>query len=612
MTKGTSAPESSEGEVFPTATVRSDSGALRRFLALPGTGYLWLTAACIVLALVLAVSGLRSRGTVITVRFEQGHGIKAGDALRHRGIEAGEVTSVQPSHDLDRVNVEISLHPAATALAREGSRFWIERPRVSLTRVSGLETVVGAKYVGVQPGPVDGPKAFVFDGLESPLGLFGSDVNIVIRFRDGHGLVVGDAVRYRGIVVGEVTTISLNEELARVEVGVRLLESAQRLARADTQFWIERPKVSLTGVTGLDTLVGGRYIAVWPGAGDAEMATSFEGLDHAPATAQRVEGGLEIVLQGPHRRGIERGAPVTFRGLAIGHILSVGLSSDSIAVQARAYVQPEYRRLVREKTVFWSTSGIDLRFGLTGFQLDAETLTTIAAGGVAMATPDSPGKQVSTGHRFTLHEKPDDQWLAWRPRIPIGSSLLAGDLSLPQPLRATLGWTTKRLGLRRQREHHGWIVALDDQRLLGPADLLTSRTDAAGNDTTLEVAGERISVTPESSTKWNGLAMLRITSHSISNDQLWPVSRLRPLSEPEDCLLVASHQDSHLPVSLEQLTAAPDGWSVDSSMPITEDWHGACVVSLRDGCLVGLVLFDKGKASIAACPAISAERLGKD
>ena len=54
------------------------------------------------------------------------------------------------------------------------------------------------------------------------------------------------------------------------------------------------------------------------------------------------------------------------------------------------FSETEFRRLVREKTEFWSTSGIDLQFGLTGFQLDAETLTTIAAGGVAMATPDSP------------------------------------------------------------------------------------------------------------------------------------------------------------------------------------------------------------------------------
>ena len=84
MTEDMSPKEPTEASAFPTASVRSDTSSLGRFIALPATRYWWLTAACLVLALVLVASGLRSRGTVITVRFEQGHGIKPGDALRHR------------------------------------------------------------------------------------------------------------------------------------------------------------------------------------------------------------------------------------------------------------------------------------------------------------------------------------------------------------------------------------------------------------------------------------------------------------------------------------------------------------------------------------------------
>ena len=39
-------------------------------------------------------------------------------------------------------------------LACEGSRFWIVRPQVSLSRVAGLETVVGARYIGALPGKI--------------------------------------------------------------------------------------------------------------------------------------------------------------------------------------------------------------------------------------------------------------------------------------------------------------------------------------------------------------------------------------------------------------------------------------------------------------------------
>ena len=592
--------QSPSGEEFPVADLRPAKARLSPRLALRSTRFWWLAVASLVLALGLIVTSIRSRGPQITVHFQHGHGIKPGDALRHRGIDVGVVVTVQLSHQWDGVDVGIALHPAARGLAREGSRFWIERPRISLSRVTGLETVVGAKYVGVLPGPAEAPTTSRFDGVESPLALLQSDdVSVSIRFWEGHGLDVGDVVKYRGTVVGEVTVVQLDESLDRVTVGVRLVHSAKKLARAGTQFWVERANVSLTGVRGLETLVGGRYIALVPGPADAEPATSFEGLEYAPASAQREEGGLEIVLEGPHRRGIRRGAPVTYRGLTVGHVLSVGLSVDAIAVEARAYVRPVYRRLIRDNSRFWSTSGFDVRFGLSGFQLDADTLETIAAGGVSLATPDAPGSPVSTGHRFVVYEHPDDEWLAWRPRIPIGSSLLPDGLSLPQPLRVTLTWTSRRLGLRRQNERQGWVLCLTDRRLLGPANLLTPETGATDRQTTLEVAGKRLSVEDQSSTVDGTLATFGLEDSPIEPARQWPLTRIRAPEAPEDCLLIAGQHETHLPVSAGQLDKHDTWWSIDPSMPISEDWHGASVLSLDDGKLIGIVLFQNGKALVA-------------
>ena len=138
----------SQPEEFPAATISDRSPASQTLRS--NASRLWiLTAVCLIIAIVLFASANRRRGTEITVRFDQGHGIKAGDMLRHRGIEVGEVAVVKLDPDLGKINVQILLEPAAAGLAREGSRFWIERPRLSLARVSGLETVVGAKYLGV-------------------------------------------------------------------------------------------------------------------------------------------------------------------------------------------------------------------------------------------------------------------------------------------------------------------------------------------------------------------------------------------------------------------------------------------------------------------------------
>jgi paraquat-inducible protein B len=42
------------------------------------------------------------------------------------------------------------------------------------------------------------------------------------------------------------------------------------VTRQNAQFWIERPQVDLSGVSGLETMLTGAHINVIPGTGPAE------------------------------------------------------------------------------------------------------------------------------------------------------------------------------------------------------------------------------------------------------------------------------------------------------------------------------------------------------
>ena len=63
----------------------------------------WLTGACFILASGLVVTALQSQGKQISIRFDEGHGIKAGDTLRYRGIDVGSVKSVLIADDLSGI-----------------------------------------------------------------------------------------------------------------------------------------------------------------------------------------------------------------------------------------------------------------------------------------------------------------------------------------------------------------------------------------------------------------------------------------------------------------------------------------------------------------------------
>lgn len=576
--------------VVPTRTARST------------TRLWWVTLAAVVGAIVLVSMSLKSHGPTITIRFAEGHGLKTGDVLRFRGIAIGEVSDVVLTPDLGRVAVKVRLEPKATHVARRGSQFWIERPRVSLSRVSGLETVVGAKFLSVIPGPSDSPVTTEFEGTESPPTLNEPEsVEIMIRFREGHGLQIGDPLRHRGIAVGEVTSVDLNHELTAVAVRVRLVGEAHHLARDGSQFWVERPRLSVAEVRGLDTLVGGRYLAVSPGPDDAKPRDEFEGLDVAPVV-EIPTGALEIVLHAAQRWGVDRGVPVTYRGLRVGQVVSVGLSSDGTSLEARAFVESRYRSLVRQNSVFWSASGVDVSVGFSGFQFTADTLSSIAQGGVAFATPAEPGPAANTGQRFLYAKSPQEEWLTWQPRIAATDAALPNDSQLPVPQRAVTRWEERSFGFRRTRERAGWLLLLSNGQLLGPADVLLPTENALG-PILLEIAGQELVLVTDQVKRFDSLATFRPADFKTDGISTWKIANIRnDTSEPEDCLAVTDSQSPPIPIAASSLQARNGVWEVRSAAGLGAANHGAAVISTKDGKLIGQLLFDRGKATIATIP----------
>jgi paraquat-inducible protein B len=70
----------------------------------------------------LTWTSIPSVGPSITIRFPDGHGLKAGDAVRHRGIEAGIVESVALSDDLSQSPCRIAAQSVVSELIPTGER----------------------------------------------------------------------------------------------------------------------------------------------------------------------------------------------------------------------------------------------------------------------------------------------------------------------------------------------------------------------------------------------------------------------------------------------------------------------------------------------------------
>ena len=585
-------------DAAPLPLVEHKSSADSRWKAVFGSRMWILTVVCGLVATTLVITSVTRDEHVITVRFNNGHGIKLGDALRFRGIVIGEVTDIHLDSELERLELTIRIESNARRLAREGSQFWIVRPEISLSRVRGLDTIVGARYINVRPGTAESPAQSVFDGLESPPTLSGTaDTEILIRFQDGRGLQVGDVVKYRGIEVGEATSVTLSPDMQTVDVRVRLTDDAVTLARQGSQFWIERPTIAMSGVRGLDTVVGGRYIAVLPGLGVGDLLQVFDGLEQPPTTQQGSGGSLEFILESRRRYGLTRGAPLKFRGIEVGQISSLGLSSDATRVEARVVVESEYRQLIRTNTRFWAISGLDLEIGFSGVQMDVDSLSSLAAGGIALSTAEPSGAAIKNGHRFTLLNAAPDEPLEAQAKIPLGSSLLPDNRSLPRPLTSVIR-VTKKGWLGSTREDEGWGVILEGDKLLILSDISIPDTkNSDDRSTTLVIEGQELKAVLDANLS-HDIKLFNIAALDRSSTAAWPLARLRNAIRPEDCLIVADPLSSPMPIDAARLTPLRGQWRIDSSFSLGPQWQGAFVVSRSDGALVGLVRCDKANDSV--------------
>ena len=427
---------------------------------------------------------------------------------------------------------------------------------------------------------------------------FGRGPQIEIEFLDAHGLEAGDPVRCHGVEVGRVEEVVFdwNDGLGRVRVIAELEADAGELLRAGTRFWIQRPELDFGGIRGLDTVVGPRYLALVPGAGELDGGP-FLGLDRTPIVIGASSGDLEIIVESSERAGMRRGGLVSYRGMPAGRIIDVDLTSDSTRVQSTVLIQERYAPLVRSGTRFFSTSGVAFEFGFEGFRTDVDSLESIISGGIGFATPPDAGAAAVTGARFDLSVKVDRDWLEWSPAIARGD--LAG--GSPPKVRAILRWKSGLL--RRSRSIKGWITLMPNGLLVIPTALVTAPDGAISP--TLEFGGNSRgveSITTEATSWSSEIRVLQLddlpSNLGFETGEL-AVSTLESRLDARSTILIHSGADlGPIPVPSGLWWHGNGGIVIDPGVGFADDMVGSPVTDAGTGFLVGLLVLDAGEARV--------------
>ncbi len=208
---------------------------------------------------------------------------------------------------------------------------------------------------------------------------------ITIRFISAEGLTAGETeIRHKGVRVGTVETFVLSPDLSEVIVHARMTREVSAYLTGSTRFWIVTPRVGTNGISGLNTLVSGAYIEMYPGEGEPQ--SDFVGLEDPPLL-QPDAPGRAFTLTEEELGAIGPGTPVTYRGVQVGQVEGYALDGNATHVNIYAFVRAPYDALVHDDTRFWDASAIDVSAGPQGIRVRLNSLQQLVTGAIGFDTP---------------------------------------------------------------------------------------------------------------------------------------------------------------------------------------------------------------------------------
>jgi paraquat-inducible protein B len=217
---------------------------------------------------------------------------------------------------------------------------------------------------------------------------------ITIRFTSAEGLTAGETeIRHKGVRVGTVDSFELSPDLSEVVVHARMTREVSKNLTGSTRFWIVTPRVGTSGISGLNTLVSGAYIEMYPGEGVTQR--DFVGLEDPPLL-QPDTPGRAFTLTEDELGAIGPGTPVNYRGVQVGQVEGYALDANGLHVNVYAFVRAPYDALVHDDTRFWDASAIDVSAGPQGVRIRLNSLQQLVTGAIGFDTPLPPGAPVPT------------------------------------------------------------------------------------------------------------------------------------------------------------------------------------------------------------------------
>jgi len=404
----------------PPPLVRASTHRSRR------VSVIWIVPlVAIAIGLWLAWDTLSKEGPTITISFESGEGLQAGQSqLKYKEIVFGTVKSLTLSSDHSRVLVKVATTRQAEPLLTDKTQFWVVRPRISLGNVSGLNTILSGSYIGMLPPESGGHPQREFVGREDPPVLQANvpGRTFLLKATRLGSISLGSPIYFRDLVAGEVLGWDFADMAESVTIRAFVRAPFDSYVHDETRFWnASGLSVKLAG-TGVQVQVESLQALL---LGGIAFNTPAAARDLPPSPANHVfplfadqdaainasyNRRIPVVSYFPGSvRGLGPGSEVTLHGLVVGHVTDVHLTydreKDAIVAPVQYEIEPERILGIGVGSVFKTTTEaaeVMLKRGLRATLQSASLITGQQEVALVIDPKAPPATVVMEGKDFVL------------------------------------------------------------------------------------------------------------------------------------------------------------------------------------------------------------------
>ncbi len=228
---------------------------------------------------------------------------------------------------------------------------------------------------------------------------------ITISFDSAEGLQAGQSqLKFKDMALGTVTGLALSSDHSRVTATISTTRAAEPLLNSQTVFWVVKPRLFAGSLSGLGTLISGSYVGMLPGTEGSAAQRAFTGLEDPPVL-ETAAPGRTFLVKADRLGSISLGSPVFYRDLTVGEVLGWDLGDMAENATIHVFVREPFDKYVHDNSRFWNASGLSVKLGGAGVDVQVESLRALLLGGIAFDNPQaaeaSPAAtRVSTANRI--------------------------------------------------------------------------------------------------------------------------------------------------------------------------------------------------------------------